>query len=198
MLNDIDELLKCIAKESSNYFKNKIIDKYGDNFDCNPYKHEKNIYEWHFLKHKINKDDIKQSIISIIFMGILKLPQLELDWSDNFAFKNQLPKIISKGKFKFFCYALHLPINDFDLGNNIEENENHDDLENKDDYVQIEIKDKERNNYNKVLWNLNHLIKRSKHLVNLGINVFFRGRSIKKFYKPVKPTQCGFKMDSFV
>ena len=59
-------------------------------------------------------------------MGIHKLPQIELYWSDNFIFKNQLPKIISKAKFKFLCCALHLPINDKDLGDNDEKNENDD------------------------------------------------------------------------
>ena len=77
-------------------------------------------------------------------MGIYKLPQFELYFSYNFAFKNQLPKIISKGKLKFLWCILYLPIKDFDLGNNIEENEYHYDLENKVDDKQKEEKDRKK------------------------------------------------------
>ena len=124
MLIYTDELLQYIAKNSYNYFTQKMKDKYGENYDCEPNKYEKNSYQWHFLKYGINKNGIKKFIIAIIYMGIHKLPQIELYWSDNFIFKNQLPNIISKAKFKFLCCALHLPINDKDLGDNDEKNKN--------------------------------------------------------------------------
>ena len=115
MLIYTDELLQSVAKNSYNDFTQKMKDKYGENYDCDPNKYEKNNYQCHSLKYGINKNDRKKFIIAIIFIGIHKLPQIELYLSDNFIFKNQLPNIISKAKFKFLYCALNLPINDKDL-----------------------------------------------------------------------------------
>ena len=45
MLIYTDELLQSIAKNSYNYFTQKIKDKYGENYDCDPNKYEKNSYQ---------------------------------------------------------------------------------------------------------------------------------------------------------
>ena len=144
MLIFTDELLQFIAKNSYNFFAQKMKDKYGENCDCDPNKYEKNSYQWHFLKYGINKHGIKKFIIAIIYMGIHKLPQIKLYWSDNFIFKNQLPNIISKAKFKFLYCALPLPINDKDLGDN-EKNENDDIFDNNEEDDEKTIEKNESN-----------------------------------------------------
>ena len=46
-----NELLQSFAKNSYNYFTQKMKDKYGENYDCALNKYEKNSYQWHFWKY---------------------------------------------------------------------------------------------------------------------------------------------------
>ena len=48
-------------------------------------------------------------------MGVHILPKIKNYWENSFLSGNNLPKIITKNKFKFLCSALHLPVSDDDL-----------------------------------------------------------------------------------
>ena len=82
-------------------------------------------------------------------MGIHRLPQIELYWNEKLLFQNQLPSIITKNRFKMLCHGLHLPIKDYDLESNIENDEIEiKEVNDPDNNYELEVKYDPRNKVN--------------------------------------------------
>ena len=66
-------------------------------------------------------------------MGIIKLPRISNYWENNSFYQNILPNYISKNKFYFLSFALHLPIEELENNDENEDNYNDDVNVDKDD-----------------------------------------------------------------
>ena len=207
-----EEMIISLAKESKEYALSKFIEEDGE--DWKNKKLTKNSYKWYYINHGITSNDIKLYLAAIIFMGIIKLPRISNYWENNSFYQNILPNYISKNKFYFLSFALHLPIEEFennddnnkdgvnvdkdDNNENFEEN-NNDNIEDKEDNI-----NKKDPRY-KCLSYLNEIIKNSKKYVMPGINitidetlVFFRGRSNIVFYSLQNPQNGASKCTTWL
>lgn len=167
-----DTIYQKIVTESKRYFEEKF--KYIPNK-----KYQKNTYGYLYSKYDIKIDDIKAFISLMIFMGISKLPSVDMYWSSDKIFETNFPKrIMSKNYFKFLSTALHIP----------ESQKAKDRPEQQEPRI-------------KILWLIEELIKNFKANFTLGNNicidesiVLFKGKQKLKFYMPNKPTKWGFKL----
>ena len=133
-------------------------------------------------------------------MVIHKSPNLHSFWNKSFVFSNRIPEIMSRDYFCLILKALHLPENNFEYIEDETESEisgDEMDFEETDEFI--------NDPRYKIEFFLEELIKNSKKYFKLGKNItidetmiFFRGRSLMRFYLPAKPHKWGFKLHSLV
>ena len=106
-------------------------------------------------------------------MKIYKRNEKDNNWENSFLFGNNLPKIISKNKFKFLCSVLHLPVSDDDLEYNaLNNNMVNDNEENNSDEIPLPKTNTDKaDQREKVLWYINNIMDNSKKYIKLGRDI---------------------------
>ena len=206
-----DKIIDLLIKTSNNYMKKYIPEKYDikeENISDIKFDHNhNNTYEQIYIKlGGIDKFIIIKFLIALIFMGLHTLSNYENYWKDDFINKKNLPKIITKNKFKLICFALHLPVNydDFNEINNNDNEEENENFGNNEEEIDDEIIN-ENDPRKKVFYYINSIINNSQKYFILSRDLtidesmlFFRGRCKMRFYMPHKPSKLGFKIHCLV
>ena len=209
-----DSLFELLVKTSN--YESILIEEYGNNYKIESFN--KNSYPYLFTKNGISSKDIQKFIGALIYMGIERLPRIDIYWEQSNLFQTKMPYIISKERFKLISAFLHMPIKDSDFEQyysfqNIEEKEEEKSESDEDEEIYehkskqeiLKMKINEKDPRNKVLNFINLIVENSKKYVILGKSVtidesmvFFRGRCGLRFYMPLKPTKWGLKLHCLV
>ncbi|XP_014485410.1 PREDICTED: piggyBac transposable element-derived protein 4-like, partial [Dinoponera quadriceps] len=99
-----DRILEIIVEETNRYAEKMLLEKTSSRLD-----------KW----KPTDKTEMKRFFGLIMWMGIVKLPEVHLYWSTNAAYAQSLPAaVLSRNRFELLLQMLHFCDN---------ENENHDD-----------------------------------------------------------------------
>ena len=120
-----DELLEKIAEDSNKYYHEKLQLQYGPDYKTK--KYTKNSLPFLFLSKGINKYDILVFIGIRIYMGINRLPSIDIYWTQKDSKMNKISELMSRNFFKLIGSSLHLPI----IEERLDESEEKKDKENK-------------------------------------------------------------------
>ena len=94
-----NEIIELLAQESSNYYKNILLEKYGSDY-IKIILETTDSYPYLFVTKGITKEDILGYIGIRIYMGLFKLPSIRDYWKDgNILYETKMNKIMTS---KFF------------------------------------------------------------------------------------------------
>jgi len=87
-----DSLFELLAKTSNDYYESILIEEYGNNYKNESFTKNSNPYL--FTKNGISSKDIQKFIVSLIYMGIEKLPRIDMYWEQSNLFPTIVPYIM--------------------------------------------------------------------------------------------------------
>ena len=111
-----DEIIELFAKESNNYYRSILIDKYGVDYENKIMslnsKQRNKMYEYFYITRGIRKYDILLFIGIKIYMGLHRYPNLKSYWSKFYTGPYDFNRIIPRTYYDLLASALHFPETD--------------------------------------------------------------------------------------
>ena len=87
-----DSLFELLVKTSNDYYESILIEEYGNNYKNESFTKNSNPYL--FTKNGISSKDIQKFIVSLIYMGIEKLPRIDMYGEQSNLFPTKMPYIM--------------------------------------------------------------------------------------------------------
>ena len=113
-----------------------LIEKFGEDYrDIILSKKSTGTLPYLYVTRGIAKEDIFAFVGIRIFMGIFRLPSVELYWKSSNLYKNILNSVMSRSYFELISNALHFP----------EKDKEEDDNDNDEDGEEVEEEEKDEN-----------------------------------------------------
>ena len=105
-----DEIVELLAEESNNFYCKMLKERYGEDYrNIILSKKSTGTLSYLYLTRGISKEDIMAFVGIRIFMGIFRLPSVDLYWKSSNLYKNILNSVMSRSYFELISNALHFP-----------------------------------------------------------------------------------------